>query len=82
MPEEMESSKRCFFGLFPQISFSNSEQDGAPCHTMGINLQLLDMEFDGRVVSRRAIRGVEWPPRLPDLNPCDFFLWGYLKKDC
>jgi len=20
-----------------------------------------------------------WPPRSPDLNPCDFFLWGYLK---
>jgi hypothetical protein len=22
---------------------------------------------------------VEWPPRSPDLTPCDFFLWGYLK---
>jgi len=21
----------------------------------------------------------KWPPRSPDLNPCDFFLWGYLK---
>lgn len=21
-----------------------------------------------------------WPPRSPDLNPCDFFLWGYLKS--
>lgn len=21
----------------------------------------------------------EWPPRSPDLNPLDFFLWGYLK---
>ena len=20
-----------------------------------------------------------WPPRSPDLNPCDFYLWGYLK---
>ena len=20
-----------------------------------------------------------WPPRSPDLNPCDFFLRGYLK---
>jgi hypothetical protein len=20
------------------------------------------------------------PPRSPDLNPCDFFLWGYLKS--
>jgi hypothetical protein len=21
-----------------------------------------------------------WPPRSPDLNPCDFYLWGYLKN--
>ena len=20
-----------------------------------------------------------WPPRSPDLNPCDFYLWGHLK---
>lgn len=23
---------------------------------------------------------VEWPPYSPDLNPCDFFLWSFLKK--
>ncbi|GBM98300.1 hypothetical protein AVEN_179921-1 [Araneus ventricosus] len=23
---------------------------------------------------------VEWPPRSPDLNPMDFFLWGYIKQ--
>ena len=22
----------------------------------------------------------KWPPRSPDLNACDFFLWGYLKE--
>ena len=21
----------------------------------------------------------EWPARSPDLTPCDFFLWGYMK---
>ena len=21
------------------------------------------------------------PPRSPDLNPCDFFLWGYMKEE-
>jgi hypothetical protein len=20
-----------------------------------------------------------WPPRSPDVTPCDFFLWGYFK---
>jgi len=23
---------------------------------------------------------VEWPPRSPDLTPCDFFFWGHLKN--
>jgi hypothetical protein len=23
--------------------------------------------------------GFSWPPCSPDLNPCDYFLWGYLK---
>jgi diadenosine tetraphosphate (Ap4A) HIT family hydrolase len=23
---------------------------------------------------------VEWLARSPDLTPCDFFLWGYLKE--
>ena len=23
---------------------------------------------------------LEWPPYSPDLNPCDAFLWGYLKS--
>jgi hypothetical protein len=22
---------------------------------------------------------LRWPPRSPDLTPCDFFLWGYVK---
>lgn len=22
----------------------------------------------------------EWPPRSPDLTPCDFFLWGLIKE--
>ena len=32
------------------------------------------------MISRKAIRGIEWPPRSPDLNPLDFYLWGYLKS--
>ncbi|GFT07790.1 DUF4817 domain-containing protein [Trichonephila clavipes] len=24
---------------------------------------------------------IAWPPRSPDLMPCDFYLWGF-KKDC
>ena len=23
---------------------------------------------------------MDWPPRSPDLNPLDFYLWGFLKS--
>jgi hypothetical protein len=33
--------------------------------------------------SGRAATGdqelIRWPPRSPDLTPCDFFLWGFIK---
>ena len=32
----------------------------------------------GRVISRRNEDFV-WPSYSPDLNACDFFLWGHLK---
>ncbi|GFU75542.1 uncharacterized protein TNCV_2862571 [Trichonephila clavipes] len=22
---------------------------------------------------------LKWPPRTPDVTPCDFFLWGFIK---
>jgi hypothetical protein len=34
----------------------------------------INQEFGDRVVSRGL-----WPPWSPDLNPCDFYLWGKLK---
>ena len=37
----------------------------------------LDQRFPQRVVNRR--QDPEWSPHSPDLNPRDFFLWGYLK---
>ncbi|KAL4096725.1 hypothetical protein QTP88_021620 [Uroleucon formosanum] len=35
--------------------------------------------FPGRLVSLRE--NITWPPRSPDLSPCDYFLWGYLKAE-
>ena len=52
-------------------------QDGASSHTANTTLELLAGIFQERVVSRRT--EVEWAPRSPDLNPLDFYLWGYLK---
>ena len=30
-------------------------------------------------VRRKPINGIDWPVRSSDSDPCDFFLWGYLK---
>ena len=35
-----------------------------------------------RLIALHACPGlIDWPPNSPDLNPCDFFLWGYLKDN-
>jgi hypothetical protein len=54
------------------------QQDGATAHTARRPRAILKM-FPGRVVSLHE--AVPWPPRSPDLSPCDFFLWGYLKAE-
>ncbi|KFM74594.1 hypothetical protein X975_20604, partial [Stegodyphus mimosarum] len=54
-------------------------QDGAPPHIATLVKQLLISHFgDDRIISRHF--PTAWPPRSPDLNPCDFWLWGYLKN--
>ena len=32
-------------------------------------------------LSKRYEHLLLWPPRSPDLTPCDFFLWGYVKDN-
>jgi hypothetical protein len=46
------------------------QQDGATTHTARRPRAILKV-FPGRVVSSHET--VPWPPRLPDLSPCDFF---------
>jgi inhibitor of nuclear factor kappa-B kinase subunit alpha len=49
-------------------------QDGATAHTATYSINVLNEVFENRLVSRGL-----WPARSPDLNPCDFYLWGNLK---
>jgi len=53
-------------------------QDGVPCHRRIIVRNRLRELFGNQIVSLNE--DIEWPPRSPDLTPCDFFLWGYLKE--
>ena len=55
------------------------QQDGATPHTANLTIEWLDDKFPGRLISRR--REPEWAPYSPDLNPPDFFLWGFLKDN-
>lgn len=58
-------------------------QDGALPHRTSKVFEYLDEHFSGRVIGlgypSKYAGGLDWPPYSPDLNPCDFFLWGYLK---
>ena len=50
------------------------QQDGALGHRAKTVQSWLEKQFGGKFVKKDM-----WPPRWPDLNPCDIFLWGYLK---
>lgn len=69
------------FNIFGQNLFENNLwwfQDGAPCHgTLEVRTRLREL-FGNQVVALNHT--VEWPARSPDLTPCDFFLWGYIKS--
>ena len=54
------------------------QQDGATAHAARASMELLREHFPDRLISLRG--DLPWPARSPDLAPCDFFLWGYLKS--
>ena len=75
--------------LFPKImsrglggaDFDIWHQDGASCHISHQSMAFLGEQNFLAIVSKNATSegSLEWPPCSPDLNPCDAFLWGYLK---
>lgn len=55
------------------------QQDGARCHTTDLVLHELRQHFIEVIGNRgNANEPSTWPPRSPDLSPCDFWLWGRL----
>lgn len=53
-------------------------QDGAPPHYPLIVREHLNNNFPHRWIGRGS--EFPWPPRSPEFNPLDFYVWGYLKS--
>lgn len=52
--------------------------DGASVHYARTVKDYLQDNFPRKWIGRGG--PIPWPPRSPDLNPLDFFFWGYLKS--
>lgn len=52
--------------------------DGAPAHFSRVARRHLNRVFRGRWIGRSG--PISWPPRSPDLNPMDYFVWGHIKN--
>lgn len=53
-------------------------QDGAPPHWSRAVRDFLDEWLPNRWVGRGG--PIAWPARSPDLTPCDFFLWSFVRQ--
>jgi hypothetical protein len=56
------------------------QQDGTTVHRTVKVLRYLDGQFGERMLAMNSTRGMDWASRSPDLNPLDYFVWGYLKS--
>lgn len=78
-------------GVTRQIHYF--QHDGAPPHNFRAVCEFLDNAYPHRWIGNRGPTDLcilqrqlsadnccaAWPPRSPDLNPLDYFLWGYIK---
>ncbi|GBL93529.1 hypothetical protein AVEN_59716-1 [Araneus ventricosus] len=61
----------------------NADQEGVKGRWSSTVRDFLNRDLPHRWIRRADLDDVPllpWPPRLPDLTPCDFFLWGYVKE--
>ena len=56
------------------------QQDGAKPHQANSVMDYLDRQFGPNMLALKARQGHPWAPASPDMNPCDFWLWGDLKE--
>lgn len=53
-------------------------QDGAPPHFAAAVRHFLNEQYGQNWIGRAG--PIPWPARSPDMNPLDYFLWGYVKS--
>lgn len=63
-------------GTHPQNMYFQC--DGAPCHYARQVTGYLNHQYPGKWIGRGG--PIAWPPRSPDLNPVDLFIWGCYKE--
>lgn len=60
------------------------QQDGATAHRTNLVKNAIREKFGDRVIGlgfeSEDGEEIKWPPRSPDMNPCDFAVWGILKE--
>lgn len=54
------------------------QMDGAPAHNAIVVQEFVRANYDNRFIANNG--PIRWPVRSPDLAPCDFFLWPFVKE--
>ena len=70
--------------LFLRLNKDNLifQQDGTLPHWSREVCQFLNETLPNSWIGRQGVDDLalfSWPPWSPDLTPCDFFLWGFIK---
>ena len=73
--------------LLPQLNEDSEDfifqQGGAPPLWHNQVRRFVNETFPQRWIGRTGPKHLalhSWPPRSPDMTPCHFFLWGYVKE--
>ncbi|GBL86105.1 hypothetical protein AVEN_22695-1 [Araneus ventricosus] len=64
--------------LFPQLTPRLSSFNRTGLHLTGAQLSATFSTENCYITGLDDVPLLPWPPRSPDLAPCDFFLWGYV----
>ena len=71
--------------LMPQLNDDSNDyifqQDGSPARYKDVR-RYLNRNLPQRWIGRTGKEDdalMRWPPRSPDLTPCEFFFWGFVK---